>query len=204
MLALDGALCYSAPLFRTPSRHWSPYQCPSRVPPNLSPRHPAASCPSARSPIRSGSRPESRSHTGATRGRARGALGAAMALAGSGSRRSGSPMISNPPHVLSYWQAQEAARKLARRQPGEAVDESRPLTVAEALDAYEKDLKTRGASKYNAGRVRLHLSGVLLSKPIALLDANELKRWRDSLIEKLAPASVNRTVKVFRAALEIA
>jgi len=109
-----------------------------------------------------------------------------------------------PPHVLSYWQAQEAARKLARRQPGEAVDESRPLTVAEALDAYEKDLKTRGASKYNAGRVRLHLSGVLLSKPIALLDANELKRWRDSLIGTLAPASVNRTIKAPHAALEIA
>src|SRR6516162_1323796 len=68
---------------------------------------------------------------------------------------------ATPPHVLSYWQAQEVARKLARRQPGEVSDESRPLTVAEALDAYEKDLKTRGASKYNAGRVRLHLSSVL-------------------------------------------
>ena len=111
---------------------------------------------------------------------------------------------ATPPHVLSYWQAQEVARKLARRQPGEVIDESWPLTVAEALDAYEKDLKTRGASKYNAGRVRLHLSGVLLSKPIALLDAKELKRWRDSLIGKLAPASVNRTIKAFRAALEIA
>jgi integrase len=109
-----------------------------------------------------------------------------------------------PPHVLSYWQAQEVARKLARRQPGEVVDESRPLTVAEALDAYEKDLKARGASKYNAGRVRLHLSSVLVSKPIELLDAKELKRWRDSLIEKLAPASVNRTIKALRAALEIA
>ena len=99
----------------------------------------------------------------------------------------------------------DKARKLARRQPGEVIDESRPLTVAEALDAYEKDLKTRGASKYNAGRVRLHLSSVLLSEPIGLLDAKELKRWRDSLTGNgLAPASINRTIKALRAALEIA
>ena len=69
----------------------------------------------------------------------------------------------------------------------------------------QKDLKTRGASKYNAGRVRLHLSSVLLSKPIGLLDAKELKRWRDSLTGNgLAPASINRTIKALRAALEIA
>jgi integrase len=110
-----------------------------------------------------------------------------------------------PPHVLSYWQAQEAARKLPRRQPGEFVDENRPLTVADALDAYEKDLKTRGASKYNAGRVRRHLTSVLLSKPVALLGATELKKWRDSLNGNgLAPVSVNRTIKALRAALEIA
>ena len=37
---------------------------------------------------------------------------------------------ASPPHVLSYWQALDTARALARRQPGEAIDESRPLTVA--------------------------------------------------------------------------
>ena len=110
-----------------------------------------------------------------------------------------------PPHVLSYWQVQEVARKLARRQPGEVIDESRPVTVAEALDAYEKDLKTRGASKYNAGRVRRHLTSVLLSKPVALLSATELKKWRDDLNGNgLAPASINRTIKALRAALELA
>jgi hypothetical protein len=35
---------------------------------------------------------------------------------------------ASPPHVLSYWQAIDTARALARRQPGEAIDESRPLT----------------------------------------------------------------------------
>jgi len=33
---------------------------------------------------------------------------------------------ASPPHVLSYWQAIDQARALARRQPGEAIDESRP------------------------------------------------------------------------------
>jgi integrase len=88
--------------------------------------------------------------------------------------------------------------------PGVSDSISIPCS-SEALDAYEKDLKTRGASKHNAGRVRFHLNSVLLSKPVALLGATELKKWRDSLNGNgLTPASINRTIKVFRAALEIA
>src|SRR5262249_37093496 len=34
---------------------------------------------------------------------------------------------ASPPHVLSYWQAIDQARTLARRQPGEPIDESRPV-----------------------------------------------------------------------------
>jgi len=45
---------------------------------------------------------------------------------------------ASPPAVLNYWQAIDQARALARRQPGEAIDESRPLTVAEALDRYAR------------------------------------------------------------------
>src|SRR5262249_40214926 len=36
---------------------------------------------------------------------------------------------ASPPAVLNYWQAIDQARALARRQPGDAFDESRPLTV---------------------------------------------------------------------------
>ena len=53
---------------------------------------------------------------------------------------------ASPPHVLSFWQAIDQARAFARRQPGEAIDESRPLTVSEALTLYEKDLISRGGS----------------------------------------------------------
>jgi hypothetical protein len=112
---------------------------------------------------------------------------------------------ASPPHVLSYWQAIDQARALARRQPGEAVDESRPVTVAEALDRYEADLKARGGSPYNAEHPRIHLTGVLLNKPVALLGATELRKWRDSLLTKgLAPGTVNRTKTGLRAALELA
>src|SRR5262252_468176 len=57
---------------------------------------------------------------------------------------------ASPPAVLNYWQAVDAARALARRQPGAADDESRPLTVDESLTLYEKDLLSRGGSPYNA------------------------------------------------------
>jgi len=110
-----------------------------------------------------------------------------------------------PPAVLNYWQAVDAARALARRQPGDAVDESRPLTVAQALDRYESDLKARGGDPYNARHARLHLTGSILSKPVALLGATELRKWRDSLLDKgLAPGTVNRTKTGLRAALELA
>src|SRR6516164_10383576 len=112
---------------------------------------------------------------------------------------------ASPPHVLSYWQAIDQARALARRQPGEAIDESRPVTVAEALDRYEADLKARGGSPYNAEHPRIHLTGVLLNKPVALLGAIELRKWRDSLLAKgLAPGTVNRCKTGLRAALELA
>jgi integrase len=110
-----------------------------------------------------------------------------------------------PPAVLDYWQAVDAARALARRQPGETIDESRPLTVSEALTLYEKDLRARGGSPYNSRHARLHLTASILSKPLALLGATELRRWRDSLLAKgLAPGTVNRTKTGLRAALELA
>src|SRR5215469_12915968 len=112
---------------------------------------------------------------------------------------------ASPPYVLSYWQAIDVARSLARRQPGDPVDESRPLTVSEAFTLYEKDLVVRGGSPYNSRHARLHLPSVILNKPVALLGATELRKWRDSLLAKgLAAGTVNRTKTGLRAALELA
>ena len=104
--------------------------------------------------------------------------------------------------VLTFWQAQDRARELARGRTGQ--DGDRPVTVIEALERYETDLQSRGGDPYNARRARLHLTGALAAKPVALLGATELRKWRDGLTTKLAPASVNRTRTCLRAALELA
>jgi integrase len=111
-----------------------------------------------------------------------------------------------PPAVLSYWQAIEVARRLGRRQPGDpADDDSRPVTVSEAVDQYEAHLQRNSGDPYNARRARLHLTAALRSKPVAMLGRNELERWRDGLLEKgLSRATVNRTRSTLRAALELA
>jgi integrase len=111
---------------------------------------------------------------------------------------------AKPPMVLSYWQALEAARAFTRQQPDAPMDESRPITVREALDRYAADLKARGASIHNARYPRRYLSAALLAKPVQLLGTLELRRWRDSLAGKIAPASINRMMKGLGAALTLA
>jgi integrase len=109
-------------------------------------------------------------------------------------------------YVLTYWQAQDRSRRLARSGgDAEQHDAGRPVTVREALEAYETDLRTRGADLHNVARVRGHLSEALTAKAVALLSARELRRFRDGLIKrKLKPASVNRIGNALRAALNLA
>jgi integrase len=111
-----------------------------------------------------------------------------------------------PPLILTYDQACDEARALARPKSDAPSDDSRPATVAEALDAYEANLKVRGANKQNAQMPRNHLFPFLLAKPVALLKAKELEKWRDSLISagRLQPSSINRVLGCLRAALTLA
>jgi integrase len=106
--------------------------------------------------------------------------------------------------IFDFDQAQQAARKLARTQPGVPEDTSRPLTVDEALSQFKQDLFARGGSPYNEKTLRGHVTPSLLSKPVQLLAKNELTTWRNGLIGKLKPSSVNRMCKSFRAALNLA
>jgi integrase len=116
---------------------------------------------------------------------------------------------ANDKTVFNYDQALMQARKLAR---GEAAADTEtaatgfaPVSVGEALDTYEADLKARGGSVYNAKGPRGHLGTQLLAKPVALLDAKELRKWRDGLLAKgLQPSSVVRYCKSLRAALNLA
>jgi integrase len=105
-------------------------------------------------------------------------------------------------HVFTFWQAAERARQMARGQDGDA---GRPATMATALDLYENDLRARGGDVSNASRVRGHLTPALLSKPVALLSATELRRWRDALIATgMASATALRIRNAARAALNLA
>jgi integrase len=109
---------------------------------------------------------------------------------------------SNGKTILNFFEAQDVAKKLARSDDGSA--DSAPITVDDALKDYERDLEARSANTYNAQWPRLHLTPVLLAKPVALLTATELKKWRDGLLGTMAPATINRLCRCVCAALELA
>jgi integrase len=107
--------------------------------------------------------------------------------------------------IFNFDQAQAKARELVRKQTGAPEEDTgRPVTVDEALTAYEHDLKERGGIKYNATTLRRHVTSSLLTRPVQLLAQKELKAWRQSLTGKMKPASINRQCKSFRAALNLA
>ncbi|MET3334610.1 hypothetical protein ABIF61_003134 [Bradyrhizobium japonicum] len=109
---------------------------------------------------------------------------------------------SNGKNVLTFFEAQDVAKKLARGEDGSA--DSAPTTIDTALKAYKADLIARSANPYNAEHPRLHLSSALLAKPVALLASKELKAWRDSLIGTMKPSTINRLCRCICAALTLA
>jgi integrase len=106
--------------------------------------------------------------------------------------------------VLDFWEAQDQARMRARRGLDGTGDDGTPMTITEALDRYEADLKIRGGDVGNVARVRAHLSDALGSKSIVVMTAREFRQWRDQLTAELAPATVNRTANALKAALNLA
>jgi hypothetical protein len=112
---------------------------------------------------------------------------------------------ANSKTVLSYWQAVDHARLLARGEDDKVADGGdRPTTVKQALDIYHADLKARGGDVSSVARVRLHLPSKLSNKSIALLTADDLKQWRNGLRQKLAIGSIDRIATSLRAALNMA
>jgi integrase len=113
---------------------------------------------------------------------------------------------SNGSTVLTFWEATEVARKLARGDGtvGE-VEGGRPATIDESVLAYERDLAARDASKHNATYLRFHLPPALMSKPVAMLTAREVRALQHTLLDKgLKPSTVNRYMKAFKACLTLA
>ncbi len=104
--------------------------------------------------------------------------------------------------VLSWAQAQAKALDVSYKE--QTVSPASRTTLSEAIDAYESDLKTRGGDAGNVARVRAHIPPKLGNKAVVDLVTADLRKWRDGLLEKLAPATVNRTANGLRAALELA
>jgi integrase len=105
----------------------------------------------------------------------------------------------HPGTVLTYEQAQDEAKRVAGT--GKPGGEN---TVKAAIDRYEADLKSRGGNVKAVTRVRRHLTDGLANKPVGALAQSDLSAWRDSLLTRMKPASVNRTITVVRAALNLA
>jgi integrase len=104
--------------------------------------------------------------------------------------------------VLDFYQAQTAAKKLARGDT--SVASAAPITVEQALDSFKTDLKARNANPYNARMPRPHLPPALLGKPVMLLTKGELESWRNGLLDRVKTQTANRIAKALRAALELA
>jgi integrase len=52
--------------------------------------------------------------------------------------------------------------------------------------------------------VRANLPDALAAKAVSLLVAREFREWRDDMLERMVPASVNRTCRVMKACLNLA
>ena len=109
---------------------------------------------------------------------------------------------ANGEFVMTYWQALDKARGLARAGEGSS---DALVTVAQAVDNYEADLATRGAKKDNATQIRRHLTPTMADKPVALLAEKELRTWRNGMLKRgLKPVSADRIARVFKAAMNLA
>jgi integrase len=97
--------------------------------------------------------------------------------------------------ILTFWQAQQEAHKAA--QDGKAKEVQ--ITVADALKAYETDLHKRGGIE-TMKHITDHIPPSLLNKPVANLQADELRKWRDGLTG-FKPATINRNMTSLKAAL---
>jgi hypothetical protein len=108
---------------------------------------------------------------------------------------------ANGKTILDYGQAITAALALARG----TSDTGKIVTVADSLNAYERDLISRGQLPGNARMVRFHLTTALGDAPLATLTARDLVAWRDGLLAAgMKPATLVRICKSLKAALNLA
>jgi integrase len=106
---------------------------------------------------------------------------------------------SNETDILTYGEAQTRAREFAKGDKPASTG-----TVADALDKYEADLRSRGGDVNNVARVRAHLPQKLARKLVSSAAKADFKSWMEELRGHMGPDSVNRTATAMRAALNLA
>jgi integrase len=110
-------------------------------------------------------------------------------------------------HVLSYAQALDLARKIARGEAGDdGVDSDRPLTVDGAVEQYRRDLQARGGHQSNATWIKRHMPPKLGTKILAMTSAKDWRQFRDGLVSggTIEPSTVNRIMKATKAMCSLA
>jgi integrase len=113
---------------------------------------------------------------------------------------------ANGSDILDYWQAVTVAQNLGRGgNQAEEKSDAAPLTVDRALANYRHELIAKGGDPGNVVRVVYHLPDWLKNKLVSLLTPRDIKNFRDHMVAReLAAASVNRTMRAFCAALNLA
>ncbi|HEY2530839.1 MAG TPA: site-specific integrase [Xanthobacteraceae bacterium] len=104
-------------------------------------------------------------------------------------------------NVLTYWQAQDLARKRARG--GKLTND---FSIKARVEHYRNDLQSRGRDVKNASRVLGHLVGTKLANKLVTASslADDLSEFRDHLAAKgLKPATIDRINRAFKAALNL-
>lgn len=105
--------------------------------------------------------------------------------------------------VLNFSQAQAKAAALG--QTAVVANADKLVSVSEAVQRYETNLKARNADPSNAGRVRLHLPKRLGDLVVAKLAVRDFADWIDSLGRAgLSASAINRINNAFKAALNLA
>jgi integrase len=113
---------------------------------------------------------------------------------------------ANGKDVLSYAQALDLARKIARGESGDDAGSDKPLTVDAAIDLYLGDLKARGQNPVNATQIKFHMTRKLGTKVLSMTHPSDWREWRDGILAKGAvkAATCNRLRKSCHAMCNLA
>jgi integrase len=111
---------------------------------------------------------------------------------------------ANGGSVLSWDQAVSRCRLDVYGADESAIEGAdRPVTLDQAITAYEADLVARDGGRKNATWLRARTPAGLLKKAVSAITAKDFRGWRDSLIAegKLTAGTVNRLRAALLAAL---